>query len=98
LPFEVTSRYLEGFFELNDHDCTYYISKATTDASKITKICTTYSFSNLNHVKFFLAATYYGGQNLTDLQTKTTLTSAETDALFNATDPDSFQSAYTSVL
>lgn len=94
VPFEITSRYLAAFFEVNSKKCSDYVNLAVTDITRQDAICTTFDFSKLDDVKTFLAATYYGGDYLTTLQTKTTMTDDEIALFFSATDPESFQTAY----
>ncbi len=96
LPFEVTSRYLAAYFEVNNKKCSDYIDLAVTDVDKRNTICTEFDFSNLDNVKVFLGATYYGGSYLDNLKDKTKMTDDELAILFDATDQASFQYAYLS--
>ena len=97
MPFEITSRYLTAYFEVNTKTCHTYIDFAVADPTKANTICDSYDLSNLDDVKTFLAATYYGGSFLDTLKTDTGLTDPEIALLFGK-DPKSFQTAYLSEL
>jgi len=66
LPFELTSRYMGAYLEVNSLDCNYYIDQAVTDTDRQTSICANYDFTKLDDVKAFLRPTYYGGDYLTE--------------------------------
>ena len=50
LPFDLTSRYMAAYFEVNEKSCLEYIQKAVTDIDKQALICKNMPFSDLANV------------------------------------------------
>ncbi len=69
------------------------LDQATTDT-----ICANYDFTTLKDIQFFLRATWYGGPYLESFEAATGINKAETDILFDITNPTSFGGCYNHVL
>ena len=94
LPLDLTTRRLASYNKANSKDCASYIQQVTTDQTQITNICSTYDFTDVDQLKAFVNATWYGdGYYLEKLQQDTTLTSDQTTKLFDATVTGSFGAA-----
>ena len=63
LPLDLTTRKLASYNKANSKDCASYISQVTTDQTQITNICSTYDFTDVDQLKAFVNATWYGGDD-----------------------------------
>lgn len=95
LPFELASRYITAYNEINKKQCTDYAAiAAPTDVNRQKAICNGFNFLNLQDVKIFLRPTYFlNDDDIASFKAETTMTDAEY-ALFFGNDPNSFQSVY----
>lgn len=50
VPFELTSRYLAIYMNINKRDCDYYFKAVVTDADQRKAICSTYRFEVLSEL------------------------------------------------
>ena len=84
LPLDLTTRRLASYNKANSKDCASYVSLVTTDQSQVTAACSNHDFTNVDQLKYYVNATWYGDSPyMTTLRSETGLTEAETTDLFN---------------
>lgn len=83
LPNDLSTRKLASYNNINGKTCHTYIDPVATDTAQGDAICTAFDFQNVEQLKFFVNATWYGGESMTNLQTATTLSAAQTTTLFD---------------
>lgn len=76
------------------HDCKYYLSQASADATKVDTICAANAFNILAQLKPFLAPAYFQGNTTYGqiLKNMTLLTDAELASLYNISNTESLGS------
>lgn len=93
-PFEMTSRYMAAYIDVNKLTCLTFAAIASKDTKRQAAICNNVNFQRLDDVKRFLQPTFFlNPDDIAAFKTKTTMTDDEYNAFFGA-DPNSFQSVY----
>jgi hypothetical protein len=59
VPFELTSRYMGAFMQINIKDCKFYVSPAILNDTITNQICTQFPFSDLQKLQVFIAPLFY---------------------------------------
>jgi len=90
------TRYLAAWMNVNQRDCSSYLTLASTNETKVAEICQAMPFDNLDQLYFFTLAPMDASVKAT-LLNQTKLTEDEYAKLYNSTDPESLGSRINSI-
>ena len=96
VPFELTSRYMAASMEIEKQDCSYFVSQAVTDPTRVQTICAANPFNVLQKLQPFVAPLFYPLDPTKRglLKNLTSMTDAELNELFNYTNNLSLAGSY----